>query len=151
MCLRVGGFMFWQVWPFISICVWFLEGFDLYIPTSPEEVCLMRLFWEILIPSMGMIKHDVINMLYYKHWKDKQIYIYIYIYIYIPYISVAQKMPKSCRCKIATLGHMIYLMYTELLHVYSNLLAKFFYICICTIYIYIYIYICVCVCVCIYL
>ena len=102
----------------------------------------MRLFWEIIIPSFGMIKHDVINMLYYKHWKDEQIY--IYIYIYIPYTSVAQKMPKSCRCKIATLGHMMYLMYTELLHVYSNLLANFFvYAYVQYIYIYIYTYICV--------
>ena len=98
----------------------------------------MRLFWEILIPSLGMIKHDVINMLYYKHWKDEQ----IYIYIYIPYTSVAQKMPKSFRCKIATLGHMMYLMYTELLHVYSNLLANFFVYAYVQ-YIYIYTYICV--------
>ena len=31
MCVGVGGFMFWQILPFISLYVWFLEGFDLYV------------------------------------------------------------------------------------------------------------------------
>ena len=31
MCVGVGGFMFWQILPSISLYVWFLEGFDLYI------------------------------------------------------------------------------------------------------------------------
>ena len=31
MCVGVGGFMFWQILPSISLDVWFLVGFDLYI------------------------------------------------------------------------------------------------------------------------
>ena len=31
MCVRVGGFMFWQILSSTSIYVWLLEGFDLYI------------------------------------------------------------------------------------------------------------------------
>ena len=31
MCVVVGGFMFWEILPAISLHVWFLEGFDLYI------------------------------------------------------------------------------------------------------------------------
>ena len=31
MCVGVGGFMFWQILPSISLYVWFLEGFDLHI------------------------------------------------------------------------------------------------------------------------
>ena len=27
----VGSFMFWQILPSISLYVWFLEGFDLYM------------------------------------------------------------------------------------------------------------------------
>ena len=51
---------------------------------------------EILLPSLGLTKHihDMINLLYYKHWTDKQ--------KYIPYISVAHKVLKSCRSKMAT-------------------------------------------------
>ena len=62
--------------------------------------CLMReLFWEILLPSLGLIKHvhHVIKLLYYKHWTDK--------WKYMPYISVTHKVPKSCRSKMATLEH----------------------------------------------
>ena len=48
---------------------------------------------------MGLIKqvHDVINLLYYKHWTDK--------WKYIPYISMTHKVLKSCRSKIVTLEH----------------------------------------------
>ena len=43
----------------------------------------MRLFWEILLPSLGLIKHDVINLLCYEHWKDKRKYIHIcHIYLW---------------------------------------------------------------------
>ena len=38
--------------------------------------------------------HDMINLLYYKHWTQ-----------YIPYISVTHTVPKSCRNKMATLAH----------------------------------------------
>ena len=31
MWVGVGGFMFWQILPSISLYVWFLEGFHLYI------------------------------------------------------------------------------------------------------------------------
>ena len=31
MCVGVGDFMFWQILPSISLYVWFLEGFDLYM------------------------------------------------------------------------------------------------------------------------
>ena len=119
--------MFWRILLSISISlyVWFLEGFgfDLYCIyyiiyiiyiiyniymyacmymykfitscTSKYVVCLMRLFWEIILPSLGLIKHvhDVINLLYYEHWTDKR--------RYIPYISVAHKVLKSCRSKMA--------------------------------------------------
>ena len=113
----------------ISLYVWFLEGFgfDLYYIyyiiyiiyiiyniymyvcmymykfitscTSKYVVCLMRLFWEIILPSLGLIKHvhDVINLLYYEHWTDK--------WIYIPYISVTHKVLKSCRSKMTTLAN----------------------------------------------
>ena len=54
---------------------------------------------EILLPSLGLIKHihDIISLLYYGHWTDKQ--------KYIPYISVTQKVLKSCRSKMATLAY----------------------------------------------
>ena len=56
-------------------------------------------------PSLGLIKHNVINLLYYEHWTDKQIYIYIYIYIDTIYISVTQKVPKSSRSNVTTWVH----------------------------------------------
>ena len=43
-----------------------------------EQVCLMGLFREILLPSLDLIRHDVINFIYaYVHMYN--IYIYIYI------------------------------------------------------------------------
>ena len=59
----------------------------------------LRYSWEILLPSLGLIKHvhDVINLLYYKHWTGK--------WKYIPCISVTHKVLKSCRSKMATLAH----------------------------------------------
>ena len=49
---------------------------------------------EILLP------YDMINLLYYRHWTDKQ--------KYIPYISVTYKVLKSCRSKMATWAHDVY-------------------------------------------
>ena len=49
-----------------------------------------------ILPSLGLIKHDVIKLLYYKYWIDK------WKYIYIPYISVTKKVLKSWRGKMAT-------------------------------------------------
>ena len=97
--------MFWQILPSISLYVWFLEGFDLYIYiknkfttswTSMFDVQWEILFWEILLPPLALIKHvhDVINLLYYKHWTEK--------WKCIPYIYVTHK---SCRSKMATLEH----------------------------------------------
>ena len=54
-CVGVGGFMFRQIVPFISLDVWFLEGFDLYI----------------------------IYIYIYIYIYISYIYIYIYIYKYI--------------------------------------------------------------------
>ena len=47
--------------------------------SSYEQVCLMGLFQKILLPSLSLIKHDLINL-------NNHIYIYIIlitIYIYI--------------------------------------------------------------------
>ena len=54
---------------------------------------------ETLLPSLGLIKHfhDVIILLYYKHWTDN--------WKYIRYISVTQEVLKSCRIKMVTLEH----------------------------------------------
>ena len=54
---------------------------------------------EILLPSLGLIKHihDMINLLYYVHRTEKR--------KYIPYISVTHKVLKSCKSKMATLAH----------------------------------------------
>ena len=75
MCVGVGGFIFWQILP----------SFSLYVRDTSS--------------ILGLIKHvhDVINLLYYKHWTDK--------WKYIPYISVTHKVLKSCRSKMATLAH----------------------------------------------
>ena len=74
-----------------------------------EQVCLMRPFREIPLPSIGLIKHlhDVINLLYYEHWTDK--------WKYTPYISETRKVLKSCRSKMATWTHDVCDV-TELLH-----------------------------------
>ena len=119
MSVGVGNFIFWQILPFISFYVSFLEGslyiyiyIYIYIYTEREryktfitswKVCLMmfneRYSFEILLPSLGLIKHvhDVINLLYYEHWTDK--------WKYIPYISETRKVLKSCRSKMATWTH----------------------------------------------
>ena len=78
------------------ICILYLYTINL---SRHEQVCLMRLFWEILLPSLGLIKHvhGVINVLYYEHWTDK--------WNYIPCISVKHKVLKSCRSMMATWGH----------------------------------------------
>ena len=57
MCVGVGDSMFWQILPSISLYVWFLEGFDLYI----LYICMY-----------------IINIYVYIY-----IYTYIHIYIYI--------------------------------------------------------------------
>ena len=61
MCVGVRGFMFSQTLPSISLNIWFLEGFDLYIL--------------------------YIYILYFFHllylYIYKYIYVNIYIYIYI--------------------------------------------------------------------
>ena len=47
MCVGVGGFMFWQILLSISLYVWFLEGFDMYVLCiivnlwGPEQVWFM--------------------------------------------------------------------------------------------------------------
>ena len=101
MRVGVGGFMFWQILPSI-LCLIFRR-----VLSHREQVCLMRLFREILLPSLGLVKHidDVMNLLCYKNWTDKR--------KYIPYISVTHNVLKSCRSKMAT-WPMIYVMYTEL-------------------------------------
>ena len=38
MYVGVGGFMFWQTLPSISLYVWFLEGFNLYKYVFNETV-----------------------------------------------------------------------------------------------------------------
>ena len=102
----------------LSLYVWFLEGFDilhtyiLYVYiiythyiyiiidlSHHEQVCLMRLFQEIPLVLFGLIKlvHNVINLLYYKHSREK--------WKYIPYISVPHKVLKSFRSKMATSTH----------------------------------------------
>ena len=78
------------------------------------------LFWEILLPSLDLIKyvHDVINLLKYKHWTDK--------WNYTPYISVTHKALKSCRSKMATLAHDVSDVHgASVLYIYKNLLARF--------------------------
>ena len=70
-------------------------------------MCLMRLFWEILLPSLGLIKYDVINLLCYEHWKDKRKYIHIcHIYLW------HKKCPNLGRSKIATLAHDVIYIYS---------------------------------------
>ena len=64
--------------------------------------CLMRdtLFERYFFHHWAWLNMFVINLLYYKHWTDK--------WKYIPYISVAHKVLKSCRSKMATLEHEMY-------------------------------------------
>ena len=75
-----------------------LDNYDLFEKAQLKPSPL-RYSWEILLPSLGLIKHvhDVINLLYYKHWTGK--------WKYIPYISVTHKVLKSCRSKTVTLAH----------------------------------------------
>ena len=70
----------------------------MYHVTS-KYICLMRLFRVIHLQSFGLIKHihDVINLLYYEHWTEKQ--------NYTPYICVKDKVLKSCRGKMTTWTH----------------------------------------------
>ena len=77
---------------------------------------------EILLP------YDMINLLYYRHWTDKQ--------KYIPYISVTYKVLKSCRSKMATWAHDVYDV-----HEASSLYKTCWWSSFIYIYIYIYIYI----------
>ena len=76
--------------------VWILNVF--YYPFH-VYIYFMKLFWEILLPSLGLIKHvhDVIYVSYHKHWIDK--------WKYIPYIYVTHKVFKSCKSKMATSAH----------------------------------------------
>ena len=86
-----------------------------------EQVCLMRPFREIPLPSIGLIKHlhDVINLLYYEHWTDK--------WKYTPYISETRKVLKSCRSKMATWTHDVCDVHGRSFFImYENLLTKFF-------------------------
>ena len=57
---------------------------------------------EILLPSLGVIKHIqyMINLWYYGHWTGKG--------KYIPYISVTHKVLRSCRSKMVTSAHEVY-------------------------------------------
>ena len=70
---------------------------------------------QILLLSLGLIKHihDMNKLLYYGHWTDKR--------KYIPYISVTQKVVKSCGSKMATC-YMMYIMYD--VHKASSLYKK---------------------------
>ena len=88
--------MFWQILPSIVLYVWFLQGFDL---CTINLLRRMRLFEEILLPSLGLIKHFyyVINLLYYEHWTVKR--------KYISYIAVTLKVIKSSKRKMTTLAH----------------------------------------------
>ena len=104
--------MFWQILPSISLCFIFRRFWPIcyiykYIYIYIQQIyyvmnkyvwCLMR---DTLLrdTSSSLIKHvhDVISLLYYKHWTDK--------WKYIPYMSVTQKVLKSCRSKMATLEH----------------------------------------------
>ena len=76
--------------------VWILNVF--YYPFH-VYIYFMKLFWETLLPSLGLIKHvhDVIYVSYHKHWIDK--------WKYIPYIYVTHKVFKSCKSKMATSAH----------------------------------------------
>ena len=124
MCVGVGGFMFWQILPSIfdfwkvvtyiyiyRVIIKVKKIFFLKTFRRKSSICIYiyiynkfitswtsmfnETVWEILLPSLGLIKHDVINLLYYEHWTDKQIYIYIYIYtIYICDTKSAQILQK---------------------------------------------------------
>ena len=76
----------------------YIYVYILYTITSSchEQDCLMRLFQEILLPSLGLIKH-IHDVSMNKHWADKR--------KYIPYISVAHKALKSRRSKMAIWAH----------------------------------------------
>ena len=102
MCVGVGNFIYWQILPFISLDVWFSEGFDsiyiyiyIYIYTTNllchKQLCLM------MFNERYCIVYYAINLLYYKHWIGK--------WKYITHISVTRKVLKSCRIKIVTLAH----------------------------------------------
>ena len=87
-----------------------------------EQVCLMFneiLFWEILLPSLDLIRcvPDVINL----QTLNRQVKLYN-----IYHISVTHKVLKSCRSKMATLEHDVCDVHgASVLHIYKNLLARF--------------------------
>ena len=119
--------MFWQILPSIVLYVWFLQGFDL---CTINLLRRMRLFEEILLPSLGLIKHFyyVINLLYYEHWTVKR--------KYISYIAVTLKVIKSCKIKMTILAHDVCDVHGASLLYIKTCWQKFLYI-----YIYIYIHI----------
>ena len=94
--LRLIFRRFWPIYYIVLYIYMYIYIYTyIYIYCRNWEI----LFWEILLPSLGLINHiyDVINFLYYKHWTDK--------WKYTPYISVTHKVLKSCRSKMATLEH----------------------------------------------
>ena len=112
--------MFWQILPSI------LFMFDITSWTSILNKTVLK-DTEILLPSLGLIKHihDMINLLYYGHWTDKQ--------KYIPFISVTHKKLKSCRNKMATWAQEVYDVH-EASSLYKKTCWWSSYICIYNIY-----------------
>ena len=109
------GFIFWQTLPSISLYVWLYIYIYIYINIYNIYIIYIYIIyiyiyiyihttniWEILLLSLDLIKHvhEVINLLYSKHWTDK--------WKYIPYISVTHQVLKPCRSKISTLEHDVY-------------------------------------------
>ena len=70
-----------------------------------EQICLVRLCFEIYfshyhdgrsisrnVAALEILVHDVINLLYYEHWTDKQNYFYLYMWVFnSPSTSISLK------------------------------------------------------------
>ena len=119
-CAGLGDFMFWKILPSISLYLIYI-----YINTSVyNTINLSRHEWTSMFnetvsrdssPILGLdstCSWRVHDALYYKCWTDKH-----HTYLW----------HTKCLNLRWPLGHMMYVMYTELLP-----LAKFFYICIYT-------------------
>ena len=59
MCVGVGDFMFWQILPSISLYVWFLEGFDLYMIYIYIYIYIYMYIYNKFITSWTSMFNDV--------------------------------------------------------------------------------------------
>ena len=64
MCVGVGWFMFWQILPFISLYVWFLEGFDLYVIYVVLSYIYIYVYIYIYIYKTNLLHHEQVCLMF---------------------------------------------------------------------------------------